>query len=131
MNCIHGIDSRFCAVCNKQIAPPRRAIGNVSLEEILQFLNEEEVRATYGAVAEVLGLIARSIDGERLGPPRPSASWIVNSETGLPTHYSQDDWHPRLLSKAEIITNGRALLLRMSSRRTNRAGSGVAEKSEM
>ena len=116
MKCIHGIDSRFCAVCNKSIEPkrPLAALGDVSLEEILRYLNDQQVRATYGAVAEVLGAIPRSM-GARLGPHRPQASWIVNSVNGLPTDYSEADWHPALLSNADIITTGRTLILRLAA----------------
>jgi alkylated DNA nucleotide flippase Atl1 len=115
MNCIHGIDSRFCAVCNKtpKVAASRHAVGNVSLEEILRFLNEEQVRATYGAVAEVVGLSPRAM-GAVLGPHRPEASWIVNASNGLPADYSEDQWHSALLSRAEIINSGRLLTLRLS-----------------
>ena len=115
MKCIHGIDSRFCANCNKIQKPPRsrNAAAAVPLEDILRFLNEEQVRATCGAVAEVLGVIPRLM-GTRLGPHRPEASWIVNAFNGLPTDYSEDEWHPRLLSNAEVISSGRVLALRLS-----------------
>lgn len=56
MKCIHGIDPRFCANCNRATkANVRSSVGDVSLEDILEFLNHEQVRATYGAVADVLG----------------------------------------------------------------------------
>jgi hypothetical protein len=115
VNCIHGIDSRFCAVCNKpeKGTPSRNRVANVSLDEVLRFLNEQQVRATYGAVAEVLGVIPRSM-GLRLGPRRPEASWIVNGYNGLPTDYSEDEWHPALLSHAEVISSGRELVLRLA-----------------
>ena len=115
MKCIHGIDSRFCANCNKIQKPPRsrHAVAAVSLEDILRFLNEEQVRATCGAVAEVLGVIPRLM-GTRLGPHRPEASWIVNAFNSLPTDYSEDEWHPQLLSNADVISSGRMLALRLS-----------------
>jgi hypothetical protein len=119
MNCIHGLDARFCATCNRpDKSKSRSAVGNTSLEEILTFLNDEQVRATDGAVAELLGVIPRSM-GTLLGPRRPEASWIVSAETGLPTDYDQAEWHPALLSRGEIITNGRTLILRMTVRRGN------------
>ena len=115
MNCVHGIDSRFCANCNKVQKAPRARSGAaaVSLEDILRFLNEEQVRATSGAVADVLGVVPRSL-GSRLSPRRPEASWIVNAFNGLPTEYSEDEWHPKLLSQPEIISSGRVLALRLS-----------------
>jgi hypothetical protein len=121
MNCIHGIDPRFCANCNKiQKAPrSRHRAAAVSLDDILRFLNEEQVRATYAAVADVLGVVPRSM-GARLGPRRPEASWIVNAYNGLPTDYSQDEWHPALLSQSEIITSGRVLVLRLAKSKSSR-----------
>ena len=117
MNCLHGIDARFCATCNRpNTSTPRSAVGRVGLEEILAFLNDEQVRATYGAVAEALGVVPRSM-GVRLGPHRPEASWIVSAENGLPTDYDQSEWHPALLSRGEIITSGRTLMLRVTIHR--------------
>jgi hypothetical protein len=88
-------------------------VGSTSLEDILTFLNHQQVRATYGAVAEALGVGARSIGGS-LGPRRPEASWIVSAENGLPAGYDPSECHPALLSRGEMITTGRELLLRMS-----------------
>lgn len=116
MNCLHGIDARFCAACNRSTRPKANSASRVGLEEILAFLNHEQVRATYGAVAEVLGVSPRSMSAVP-GPHRPEASWIVSAENGLPTDYDQTDWHPALLSRGEIITSGQALLLRMTIRR--------------
>jgi hypothetical protein len=114
MNCAHGIDGRFCAVCNRtRDLTARSALGDVSLDEILQFLNHDKARATYGAVAEVLGVIPRSM-GARLGTRRPEASWIVSAANGLPTDYSEDEWHPALLGQRDIISSGRMLALRLS-----------------
>ena len=116
MNCIHGLDARFCATCNRaDKSTSRRGVGSTSLAEILAFLNDEQVRATDGAVAEVLGVSPRSILS-LLGPRRPEASWIVSAENGLPTGYDQSDWHPALLSRGEIITSARTLMLRMTVR---------------
>ena len=117
MKCIHGLDARFCATCSRpDTSKSRSAVGNTSLEEILAFLNDEQVRATYGAVAEVLGVMPRSM-ATLLGPRRPEASWVVSAENGLPADYDQAEWHPALLSRGEIITSGRTLMLRMTVRR--------------
>ena len=51
MNCSHGLDERFCSICNRVrggAVDARRAGGNASLNEILEFLNDEQVRVTYG-----------------------------------------------------------------------------------
>lgn len=122
--CVHGMDSRFCAICNA--APGASgfgrsaAAGGAGLAEILQFLNHEQVRATEAAVAQVLGVPPRAL-GVRLGPRRTEASWIVNAETGLPTNYEQQDWDPALLSKSDIIRTGNELTLRLALWRRPRA----------
>ena len=63
--CVHGIDSRFCAVCNRaskaKAAPPRIAIGD-PLPEIQEFLKVEgRASATPRAIADVLGVNPRSL----------------------------------------------------------------------
>lgn len=78
-----------------------------SLEEVLACLNATKTRATYGAVAAIVGGLARGI-GQRLGFRRPEASWVVSSDTGLPSGYEPDQIHPDLFS-APIIRTGREL----------------------
>ena len=113
--CVHGMDQRFCAICNrKSPARPRGAIADTTIEEILRFLDDEQVRATYGAVAELLNVVPRSL-GARLGERRPEASWIVSADNGLPAGYTQNDMHPSLMRRSEIITSGRLLALRMTT----------------
>jgi hypothetical protein len=109
------MDSRFCAVCNRKSASsrPRAAIAHTTLDEILRFLNTEHIRATYSAVAEVLGVAPMSLD-VRFGGRRAEASWIVNAKDGRPTDYAPDLWHPALL-ESDIITSGAALAMRMTA----------------
>jgi len=78
-----------------------------SLEEILACLNATKTRATYGAVAAIVGGTARGI-GQRLGLRRPEASWIVNKRTGRPSGYAPTEIHPDLF-KAPMISEGREL----------------------
>jgi alcohol dehydrogenase class IV len=83
---MHGLDSRFCSVCNKSSAfgRPRGAIGAATLPEVLAFLEAAQVRATYGAVAEVLGVSARAVVaqlGDR-GVERGGAN-VISSGTEL------------------------------------------------
>lgn len=115
-NCVHGIDSRFCSVCNRGLGASRGRVssGDVTLDEILRFLNDQQIRATYGAVAEVLGVAPRGL-GTLLGSRRPEASWVVNASNGLPTDYTQDESHPSLLASADVISTGRALILRLAA----------------
>ena len=49
---------------------------NATAQAILDALNREKIRATYGAVADVLGIPAGSV-GQILGMRRPEASWVV------------------------------------------------------
>ena len=64
----------------------------------------------------LLGVSRRALSAH-FGPHRPEASWVVSAETGLPTGYDQAEWHPALLSRGEIISSGRALMLRMAIHR--------------
>jgi alkylated DNA nucleotide flippase Atl1 len=110
------MDTRFCAICScaSRTAPSGGAAGRVALADVLAFLNRAKVRATYGAVAEVVGVPARSLGG-LLGERRTEASWIVSAATGLPTDYSAGDVHPDLLASADVISSGRELLLRLAA----------------
>ena len=130
MNCVHGIDARFCAVCNRMAkSAGGGAIGRTTLDDVLTFLNEEQIRATYGAVGEVIGVSPKAL-GTSLGPRRPEASWVVSAENGLPADYDQTDWHPALLSRGEIIASGRELLLRLTIRRGKAVGDSKRSRSE-
>jgi len=85
---------------------------NSSLKLILDYLNREHVRATYGAVGEALGIPAIAV-GTSLGDRCPEASWIVSAETGQPTGYAPGDIHP-LLEGSPIITSGADLVRRLA-----------------
>jgi alkylated DNA nucleotide flippase Atl1 len=116
------LDSRFCSVCNRaQRSGASASAGPVgaSLADILQFLNDARRRATYGAVASVLGVPPRSM-GALLGAPRAEASWVVNGDTGLPSGYEQSDWHRDLLATSDLIRTGHELTLHMAVWRTGR-----------
>ena len=85
------------------------------LRDIVRFLNGRAVRATYGAVADLVGGIARAI-GARLAAVysrSPEASWVVSAESGMPTGYATHERHPKLLNKTEIISSGVELEQRM------------------
>ena len=117
--CVHGMDSRFCAICNRTArGTGARGLGSsvsgTSLAEIVEFLNAEQVRATYSAVGELLGMVPGSV-GALLGHRRPEMSWIVNQATGLPADYDSAEVHPALLSRGDIISSGRELALKMSA----------------
>jgi alkylated DNA nucleotide flippase Atl1 len=81
---------------------------NTTAQAILEALNREKIRATYGAVAEVLGIQAWSV-GQVLGAPRVEASWVVNAHSGLPTGYKVHQRHPDLMQNAAVIRTGERL----------------------
>ena len=84
-----------------------------AIQEILGCLNRTKTRATYAAVASIIGGLARGV-GQRLGPRRPEASWVVSTTTGLPSGYAPHDIHPDLKTSPLVRTGDelRALLKR-------------------
>jgi hypothetical protein len=80
--------------------PPKR----YTLEEVVEFLNKRQLRATYGAVADVTGGNATFLMNGLERAPR--YSWIVNQKTQLPTEYSESEYHPALLAKKFVIATG-------------------------
>jgi hypothetical protein len=84
--CVHGIDSRFCAVCNRvsKAGRPRGAISAVTLPEILAFLDAEQIRAAPRAIAEVLGVDARTLAAQlEGGTAADETAPIISSSTEL------------------------------------------------
>ena len=80
----------------------------MSLHLILDCLNHERIRCTYGAVADVIGGIARGVS-QQLEAKDPRNSWIVSKETGEPTGYADHQKHPDLHRDPHIITTGEEL----------------------
>ncbi|GJL80368.1 MAG: hypothetical protein DHS20C01_00020 [marine bacterium B5-7] len=78
------------------------------LAEILKLLGESRTRATYGAVADVIGCSARRL-GAMLGPRRPQASWVVSHHTNMPIGYTGDELHRDLKTNSHIITGAAEL----------------------
>lgn len=81
----------------------------MNLELILDFLQRENIRATYGAVAGVLGGIPQGVMLDREKSQRNS--WVVNAETGTPTGYRTESLHPNL-TRLPIVLNNREKLQR-------------------
>lgn len=79
-----------------------------TVDEILDRLSRERVRATYGAVGEVLELPAPSV-WRTLRSHTRKASWVVNSRTGEPTGHAVDQRHPDLYRTQHIIRTGAEL----------------------
>jgi hypothetical protein len=75
----------------------------MSLDQIVDLLDEHGQRATYGAVATVLGQTPRSLlRGKDRGR---RYSWIVNRGTGLPTGYPDDQIDPRVPASGPVIAS--------------------------
>jgi len=72
-----------------------------SLDEIVDRLDQHAQRATYGAVAGLLGQSPRGLlrDHER----GRKYTWIVNRNTGLPTGYPDDQVDPRVRDSGPVI----------------------------
>lgn len=79
------------------------------IERVLDCLNKNKIRATYGAVREYLGLNIRPNWGELLGAKSPYSSWIVRKSDGYPSRYSLEEMHSDLESNPEIITESEKL----------------------
>ena len=76
----------------------------MTLESIVDLLQRKNIRATYGAVAGVLGGISQGVMMGREISQRNS--WIVSAETGLPTGYQQSQMHPNLLRLPIVLKTG-------------------------
>lgn len=76
-----------------------------TIDRVLQCLNQEQIRATYGAVADVIGTSPQNVR-LYLGQRRPWASWVVAARNGEPTGYAPHEKHPQLYRRYWIITTG-------------------------
>jgi hypothetical protein len=79
----------------------------MSLDQIVELLDQHGQRATYGAVATLLGQSPRSLLKGRDRGRR--YSWIVNRDTGLPTGYQEDQVDPRVAESGAVLANEREL----------------------
>ena len=60
------------------------------VNRVLRYLNYEKRRCTYGALAELIGVLPRRVAKSYLGKPRWCVSWVVNKETGRPKGFTCD-----------------------------------------
>ena len=97
----------LASVSRTKMTSPRTTGHTMSLEEIVDLLDRHGRRATYGAVASVLGHSPRSLlRGRERGR---QYSWIVNRETGMPTGYTEEMIDPRLKESGPVIVSDREL----------------------
>ena len=72
------------------------------LDAVLAALNHHQQRATYSAVAALLGQTPRLLMHGR--PRAQENSWIVSKTTGRPTGYADGDIHPQLTANETVLT---------------------------
>jgi hypothetical protein len=72
------------------------------------YLNGVKTRCTYSAAAEALGITPAALK-KQLGERRPEISWLVNSGTGEPAGYSDNEKHPELYRTKRIIKSAEVL----------------------
>jgi hypothetical protein len=84
------------------------------LDGIITALNQHQQRATYSAVAALLGEAPRQL--MRGKPREQSNSWIVSKATGRPTGYADSDMHPRLATNEVILKTREELAAWLAAR---------------
>ncbi len=90
------------------------------LDGVLAALNHHRQRATYSAVAGLVGKTPRSL---MRGKSREHAnSWIVAKGAGTPTGYSAEETHPRLMEHSTILDSPEALRAWLVERGETRQG---------
>ncbi len=85
-----------------------------TMDQILDELDSARQRATYGAVAAVVGVSPRALMSGRERNQRHS--WVVNLKTGLPTEYTDELMHPELTSNSVVLTTKPDLLAWLSQK---------------
>ncbi|MDE2738096.1 MAG: threonine synthase, partial [Paracoccaceae bacterium] len=90
---------------NKELKQWRRD----TVERILDFCNQEEIRVTYGAVAEVIEVLPSSV-GNHLGVRSKRSSWIVREDNHKPSGYKPNQIHENLFKNPEVIKSPKILI---------------------
>jgi hypothetical protein len=72
-----------------------------NMDQILDRLNHAHQRATYGAVAAVVGSAPRTLMSGRERDLRHS--WVVSRKNGQPTGYEVDQVHPELMRSERVL----------------------------
>ena len=84
------------------------------LDGILAALDHHQQRATYSAVAALLGRSPRLLMNGRTR--ERGSSWIVSKSTGKPTGYADTDLHPQLTATENILSTREELATWLASR---------------
>ena len=72
-----------------------------NMDNVIDALDRGRQRATYGAVAALLGTSPRTLMKGRQRDARHS--WVVSHKNGAPTGYTPEITHPELLTNSRII----------------------------
>ena len=76
-------------------------MNQLTMDTILDALDRGHQRATYGAVAALLGKSPRTLMTGRDRDQRHS--WVVSRKSGEPTGYAPDQVHPDLRERPEVF----------------------------
>lgn len=87
---------------------------NEKMDEILDTLDQARQRATYGAVAAIVGSSPRTLMSGRDRDRRHS--WVVSRKSGQPTGYEPDQMHPELMRSERVIETREELERWLASR---------------
>jgi hypothetical protein len=79
----------------------KNAAFTLTLDDILEVLARHRQRATFGAVAGILGRDPKSLFNGNVRTPKTAR--VVNKSTGLPTGTKESDYPPGLLEKERVI----------------------------
>ena len=77
------------------------------IDAIIEHLARHRQRATYGALAGLVGGVARSVMGRH--PRTPRNSWVVSAATGEPTGYADHEKDPALRVNPRVIATAEHL----------------------
>ena len=75
---------------------------------VIDYLNAVTTRCTYNAAAQALGITPQALK-KLIGERRPEISWLVNSGTGDPAGYTDEQKHPQLYRTNRIIKSAEVL----------------------
>jgi hypothetical protein len=76
-------------------------MSDFTMDQILDALDRNHQRATYGAVAALVGASPRLLMQGRERDQRHS--WVVSRKNGEPTGYQPDLIHPALHERPEVL----------------------------
>jgi hypothetical protein len=86
----------------------KRSPKYAAVERIAELLERYQQRATYGAVAGVVNLPARSLMQGH--PQNPRNSWIVSAKTHAPSGYPPSKVAPALAMSPHAVLDSSVLL---------------------